>query len=79
MSDETSKTSNEDTTPQPRDESRKMARRYFVKAVVYAAPAVASVVAVQHASAQASVCGTPQCVPGGACPNIPCVAAHCPC
>jgi len=36
------------------EQSRVMARRYFLRATIYAAPAVAAVVVVNHASAQVS-------------------------
>ena len=57
-----------------RDQSRRMARRFFVKAAIYAAPTVASVVSVQHASAQTSFC-TNTCGTAEACTNEPlCIA-----
>jgi hypothetical protein len=85
MSDETREASDETTS---REQSRKMARRYFVKAAIYAAPVVAGVVAVNHASASVSSCnlqgcvsGTPACNPAD--PNFDpacatCIGTTCP-
>jgi hypothetical protein len=68
-----------DTTTDERDRSRRMARRYFVKATIYAAPAIASVVAVQHASAQSSFCAQ-NCTNPALCPlNPACAANNCTC
>jgi len=63
-----------DEKAQPKsDESRVMARRYFIRATIYAAPVVAGVVAVQHASAQASFCAA-NCNQGSQCGSGACIA-----
>lgn len=63
MSDETQVPATPAEQAQKSEESRVMARRFFIKSAIYAAPIVASVVSVQHASAQLSCC--PTCLPTG--------------
>jgi hypothetical protein len=68
MSDDTR--SDQPRPAQSTDEARVMARRYFLRATLYAAPAIAGVVAVQHASAQTSYCAA-NCNSGLECTSDP--------
>ena len=58
------------------DEARLVARRHFLRAAIYAAPVIASVVAVNHASAVIScvACHAPVCP--GTC-ALDCPASGC--